>query len=334
MAGPDTARIVDLALAAAPAPLSIDTILSWNLARPAELWGLLSAAQAEGRIAQVEPGHFAFGDAARRDEALSAAGAEDWDALLASPERISWALGAANAAAGERRFAAAGAIFRALAAAKLRDAFPDGERGWLAVVVQTLRLARAMYGLPSTLLAEAVAVAVANGDLGAQGLLHGSLAAAALRDGHLEEARTHLARAKDAAAACSGAARAEIHLYLALGLILQGRPREGVECFEELLGDVPDDIGAIVEGSSAAPATGLFVVSLAYAMAGQAPRALDLVHRIRAFAAERNAPAVRHEADLFASVVHQACDEFEASRGHAERAYAFYAGTLTEPVHL
>src|SRR5574341_1430101 len=124
MAASDSARALDLVLAASAAPLSIDTILGWNLARPAELWGLLSAAQGSGKLAQVEPGHFAFRDPAARDEALARAGPEDWARVLASSDRLAWMVDAARAAAAEQRPAAATAILRALVAGRPRDAFP------------------------------------------------------------------------------------------------------------------------------------------------------------------------------------------------------------------
>jgi tetratricopeptide (TPR) repeat protein len=334
IAARDTARLVDLAVAAAPTPLSIDTLLGWNVTRPSELWGLLSAAQSDGRVAQVEPGHFAFGDPARRDEVLACATAEDWSALLDSPERISWTMAAATAAAAERRFASAGAILRALVTAQRRDSFPGGERGWLAVVLQSLRLSRSMNGLAIALLEEAAAIAVTQGDLGAQGVLHGALAMAKLRDGKVEVARNHLARAREAAQACDGAIRIEIQMYLSMGLVFQGRLREGIESFEELLGDVPEDVGALIEPSSPEPATSLLVLASAYCVSGQVPRALDLVHRIRSFGADQNIPALEHQADLFASIAHSTRGNYEAARTHAERAHAFYSAAGADPVHL
>ncbi len=305
------------------------------MARPSDLWGLLSAALADGRLAQVEPGHFAFGDPARRDEVLACATAEDWAALFDSSDRISWAIAAATTAAAERRFAAAGAIFKALVLAKRRDAFPGGERGWLAVVLQSLRLFRGMHGLPFALLEEAAIIAVAQGDVGSHGVLHGALAWAKLRDGKVEEARDHLARAREAAQACDGAIRTEIQMYLSVGLIVQGRLREGIESFEELLGgDVPEDVGALIEPSSPAPAGNLLALASAYCASGQVPRALDLVHRIRSFGVDRNVPALEHQADLCASLAHATRGDYEAARPYAERAHASRSAAAADPIYL
>jgi transcriptional regulator with GAF, ATPase, and Fis domain/tetratricopeptide (TPR) repeat protein len=243
-------------------------------------------------------------------------------------------LAAARAAAAGQRFAEAHELYRALVGTKPRDAFPGGARGWLQLVLESLRRFRTMTGFAVDDLEEAVSVAVALGDLGAQGVLHGALAAAALRDGSREAATAHLARARDAASACSGPVRAEIHMYLALGLTLQGRPREAVETFEELLGDVPQDVDALIEPSSSAPATGLFVLSGAYARTGQVPRALDLIHRIQSFGTTRGLETLEREADLFAATAHGDRHDFEAVRPLAERAYAFYLGRRTDPVHL
>jgi transcriptional regulator with GAF, ATPase, and Fis domain len=329
-----TGHVYELALAAAPAPLSIDTLVGWNLARPAELWAFLAAAQADGRIAQAGPGQFAFADAARRDEALARATPAEWSAFLVTPERIAWAVDAGRAAAAARRFAAAGEILRALVAVRARDLFPGGEGGWLSIVLETLRLFRAMEGIATEDLLAAIEVAASRGDVGAQGVLHGAVAAASLRDGLVEEARRHLAFARDAAGACEGRVRAEIQMYLSVGLIFQGRLKAGVESFEELLGDVPADIAMFVEPTSPTPARSLLVLAGAYCGIGQVPRALDLLHRLRAYGREHGVAMLEHEADLFACLSHLSRGDHEAARPFAERAYAFYSGTSTDPIHL
>ncbi len=334
IAVPDPVRVLELALAAAPAPLSIDTLAGWNLARAADLWAVLSTGRADGRLREAEPGRFEFAQADQRDEALASAAPADWSALLASPERTAWAIEAGRAAAAERRFAAASEIYRALVTQAPRTGFPGASAGWLAAVLDGLRLNRGMYGVPPARYEEALAVAIRQGDLGAQGVIHGTLAAAALRDGKLEEAGRHLAGAREAARACTGPVQAEIQMYVAIGLVFQGRLRQGIAAFEELLGDVPEDVSVLVNPTSPAPATSLLILSTAYCGAGQVPRALDLVHRLRAYGAEHGIPLLEHEADLFAAVAHESREEFEAARAHAERAFAFYVGQRTDPLHL
>jgi transcriptional regulator with GAF, ATPase, and Fis domain len=326
--------VLELALAVSPEALSIDTLVGWDVARPSELWSYLGSARAVGSVRELPAGAFELAGDDARDEVLARATPEDWAGLLSTPERIAWALEAARAAAAAQRFAVAGAIFRALVARRPRDVFPGGARGWLAVVLQSLRLFRAMTGIATSDLEEAMTIAVSLGDMGAQGVLHGALAARAIRDERAEAAREHLARAREAAAAATGRTRAETHMYLAVGLVLQGRPRQGVETFEALLGDVPDDITALVEPTSSAPATGLFVVAGAYARIGQAPRALDLIHRIRALGAERGLPALEREADLFAALAHADLRDLASAREHAERAFEHYRASGADPVHL
>jgi transcriptional regulator with GAF, ATPase, and Fis domain len=332
-AGP--ARVLELAIAASSAPLSIETLLGWNLARPTDLWSFLAAARAEGRIAERAAGTFAFDDEGRRNEALASATAEDWGALLVTPERIAWTLDAARAALAERRFAAARVLYDVLVATRARELFPGGVEGWLALVLESLRLFRAMEGIATSDLQAALELAEARGDVGLQGVLHGALAAAALRDGRLGEARRHLAHARDAAPATTGRLRVEIHMYLAVGLVFQGRLRDGIESFEELLGDVPEELATLIEPASPTPARSLIVLSAAYCAAGQVPRVLDLVHRLRAFGRERGVPILEHEADLFASLAHATREEYAAARPHAERAWAFYGGDpRADPIHL
>src|SRR5512133_3263404 len=166
----DLRRVIDLAVAAAPTPVSIERLLGWNLARPSDLWTVLSAMKIEGLVNEAVPGQFTA-PSARRDDVVAQATADDWNALMASTDGIAWALEAASAAAAERRFAAATCLLRAPVSASNRATFPDGDRGWLAVVLQALRVARAMYGLPRAILEEAIGVAVAHGDIGAQGVL-------------------------------------------------------------------------------------------------------------------------------------------------------------------
>ncbi len=202
-------------------------------------------------------------------------------------------------------------------------------------MLQSLRQLRAMTGLATADLEEAIATAIALGDVGAQGVLHGALAAAALRDGDGDLARGHLAAAREVARACTGPARAETHMYLALGQVLQGRHRAAVELFEELLGDVPEDVSSLIEPSSSAPATGLFVIAVSYGRTGQAPRALDLIHRIRAFGAERELVALEREADLFAALAHgERLDFAAAPRAPRSGPSTFYAATGSDPFHL
>jgi transcriptional regulator with GAF, ATPase, and Fis domain len=334
VATPDPREILTLALAASPEPISLDTLVGWDLIRPSELWTLLAAVRAEGVVAERDGGRFEIADPARRDEILARSSGAAWDGLLATPARIGWVVAAANGAAAARRFGAAGAIFRALVAHRPRDGFPDGARGWLGIVLQTLRLFRAMTGIATADLDEAIAVAVALGDMGAQGMLHGALAATAIRDGDAAAGREHLARAREAAAAATGRERAETHMYLALGLVLFGRLREGLDTFEALLGDVPADVAALVEPSSSAPATGLFVIAGAYARAGEGPRALELVDRLRAYGAERGLEAVEREADLFAALAHVEGRELAEARDGAERAFCHYGATGADPMHL
>jgi transcriptional regulator with GAF, ATPase, and Fis domain len=325
--------MLDLAIAASSAPLSIETLIGWNLARPTDLWSFLAAARSEGRIAERAAGAFAFDDEARRNEALERGTAGDWDALLASPDRIAWTLDAARKALAERRFAAARELHRALVGARRRDLFPEGTAGWLAFVLDALRQFRAMEGFPTSDLEAALEVAAELGDVAARAIVHGALGASALRDGRPEEARRHLSQARDLAPAVSGKALVEIHMYLAVGLIFQGRLREGIESFEELLGDVPDDIATLIEPASPTPARALLVLAGAYCSAGLVPRVLELVHRLRLLGRERGIAILEHEADLYAAIAHDTREEFEAAKPHAERAWSFYGGTpQVEPI--
>ena len=332
MLAPETGRVLELVLAAAPDPLSIDTLVSWNLARPAELVAFLTAPETARAVSQPSPGRFAFSDGERLRAALARATPEDWRTFLSVPERITWAIDAGRAAAVARRFDVASAVFAALVASRPRDAFPGGTRGWLDVVLQGLRLVRTVTVLAGADLEEALSVAVAAGDLGAQGLLHGALATAAMREGKDADAGRHLAAAREAAGARAGPLRAEILVYLAMGLGFEGRPRQAIETFEELLGDLPDDVGSLIDPAGSAPATALFVVAIAYARAGQVPRALDAVHRIRAACAQRGIAGIEPEADLFTAVIHAEVHDFEAARGHAERAFAHYRAHPLEVV--
>src|SRR5690348_10754121 len=110
MATDPGAEALALALAAAPEPLSIDTLVAWNLARPSELWAFLSAAEARGEIAQPAAGRFTADRAPGADAVLTAASPGAWAALLDDPGRIAWTVEAARRARAEHRFVAANAL--------------------------------------------------------------------------------------------------------------------------------------------------------------------------------------------------------------------------------
>jgi transcriptional regulator with GAF, ATPase, and Fis domain/tetratricopeptide (TPR) repeat protein len=328
-----TAEVITLALAASDTPLSVDTLVAWNVARPSDLWAFLSSAQARGELTQPVPGHFSLA-AGIAQGVLARAPTATWRALLDDPERISWAMEAARRAVTERRLAAATELWRAIVAVAPRARFPGGDRAWLDAALEALRFNRLMHGLAPERYHEALAVAESLGDLPSQALLHGTLGILALGTGAVEAMRDHVAAARELARAL-GPAGEEALVYVAIALSFQGRLRDAIDAFEERLGDVPVDAGSLlVDVDSVTPAAPLLFLTSAYCNVGEAPRALDLVHRLRRLGVESGRPALEREADLLATIAHLTRDEYDRARPHAERAHAYFASSGIEPWRL
>jgi transcriptional regulator with GAF, ATPase, and Fis domain/tetratricopeptide (TPR) repeat protein len=325
------AEVVTLALAASPAPLSVDTLVAWNLVRPSDLWASLSAARARGDVIEPTPGHFAV-PAGAADGILARAATGAWEALLDDPGRIAWALEATRRAATERRMAAANALWRGLVTAARRDRFPGGDAAWLGMTVEAMRFNRLMHNLVPERYVEALQVAEAIGDLPAQGLLHGVFSLNALGAGDREAVRAHLDAARGVARALGPEAGGEALIYVAINLAFQGRLRDAIDAFEEQLGDVPVEAEDLaVDLDSVTPAAPLLVLTTSYCNLGEVPRALDLIHRLRLLGERAGRPALEREADLLAAIAHLARGEYDRARPHAERAHAYLAAEGVDP---
>jgi transcriptional regulator with GAF, ATPase, and Fis domain/tetratricopeptide (TPR) repeat protein len=324
-------EVLSLALAASSAPLSVDTLVSWDLVRPSELWALLAGAQARGELAQRAPGVFTLADPGATDAILSGATPAAWAALLATTERIAWTLEAARRARAEHRYGAANALWRGLLEAAPRDRFPGGDAGWADAALEALRYNRGMYAVGRGRFLGALEAAVALGNVAAQATLHGALALADLRAGQGERGQHHLEAARDAARA-AGPAGFEGHIYVAIGLATGGRLREAIDAFEELLGDVPLDTGTLlVVPDSPSPASPVLILATAYCNAGQVPRALDLVQRLHELGATLGLVELEREADLVAAIAYLTLGEQGRARPHAERAREYVRSHGAEP---
>jgi transcriptional regulator with GAF, ATPase, and Fis domain/tetratricopeptide (TPR) repeat protein len=329
-----TAAVLTVALAASPEPLSVDTLVAWNVARPSDLWAFLSAAEARGDVVQASPGHFTVRDGTA-DAVLARTQADTWAAFLDDPGRIAWTLDAARRATAERRMAAANELWRGVVVGARRERFPGGDAAWLAAATDALRFNRTMDAQAPERYREALVVAESLGDLPAQGLLHGSAALHDLGECQPESVRAHLAAAREVARALGPPGAAEPLIYVAINLTFQGRLREAIEAFEEQLGDVPVDANALgVTPDSITPASPLMFLVWSYCEVGDVPRALDLVHRLRRLGAETGRPGLEREADLLAAIAHLTRGEYDRALPHVERARAHLATERVEPWRL
>src|SRR5512133_4253808 len=141
----EAARRLRAVLAAADGPVSIDALVASGLWTPGALWGLLEEARRDGAVAPdagAGPGHVRWNDAARRGDAIQAARPEDLEAVLARPALAGLVLAGARAAARDRDFPRAAALYRALAAVKDPGVFPGGDATWLAAIIESIRLLR------------------------------------------------------------------------------------------------------------------------------------------------------------------------------------------------
>jgi DNA-binding NtrC family response regulator/tetratricopeptide (TPR) repeat protein len=338
----DGPRAVELVLAST-APLSLDQLVAWNVARPSELWRFLESAKAEGWLSHDDAparGLFAFRDESRRNHVIASARPEEWRWLFGLDAAAPSMLEAARGAARARRLDTASHLYSALLRFASRDSFPGGPRAWLEVVGECARLFRIVEWLEPALLDEALAMAVAEGDLRLQAVLSGARGFAATRSLRPDEAQAHFERALEAAGALRDRAIAyEVHVQVAFGHILQGRPRDAIATFERLLGDVPEEFVPLppemAHPTSAVPEAPLAVLAAMYGQTGQYGRAFDMLDRLRAAGERLGRPDLVATAHSFMAGLQAGRRDLDATRASAEAAFAHWrAAPEGEPFYL
>jgi len=336
----ESTRRLEIVLAASARPLSLDQLVQWSLARPVEIWRWLGEARQRGIVVEEGgsgSGLFAWRDQARRSEVLASVRSQDLLSLLGASEVVSLLADRAQSAAAAGRVNEAVEVLMALVTVS-PGACPGGERAWLKTVVALVRLRRRLYGLDPSLLERALHVAEALGDLRAQAILLGAMGMlAATRPGSEEEVRERFRRSCEAADALADlGVRVEAHTYMAVGLIRNGRFREGIAAFEALLREAPGDLlenPAVFDLMSTTPGSHFAVVALAYASAGQASRAEDLLDRLAAAGRRHGSAALEAVSQVFAAMNRVAGGEVEAARACAEVAHRYWAAAAAvEPL--
>jgi transcriptional regulator with GAF, ATPase, and Fis domain/tetratricopeptide (TPR) repeat protein len=334
-----TIHRAELAFAVAGTPLSLDALVEWGLARPAELWALMEDARAAGRIAEdgERRGCFSFCNSEHRKAALESAGGDDYQALAAVGDLNAPLFATARWLGTEGCFRCAAEIYRALLAAAPEDAFPGGKRGWLVAAVEVSRIYPEMYGLDAPTIDRAIEIAAACGDIGAQCLLDTARGLNTIFAGDHEQARAFFRRAMDTVQTQPSQIRSCVHLRIAAGLVRQGRLQEAIDVFEELLGDVPDEqlrhAGDLIEPGAAAPASAIANVAFAYTNTGQYARALEILHRVLARAEELGRTSLIMQMHLFIAMQHFLWDDAEKTRLSLDPAWAHYRTSDSEPMH-
>ena len=337
----DGPRAVELVLAAT-APLSLDQLVAWNVARPSDLWRVLEAGAAEGWVSRDDAEDaelFAFRDDARRNAVIASADPKEWRWLFGLDALVPSMLAAARDAARARRLDTASRLYSALVRFATRDAFPRGAKGWLEVVGEAARLFRVVEWLEPAVLDEALGMAIAEGDLRLQAVLSGARGFASSRLQRMDEAHAYFERALEAAGALSDRAIGyEVHVQVAFGQILQGRPHDAIATFERLLGDVPEEFVPLppemAHPMNAVPEAPLAVLAAIYGQTGQYGRAFEMLHRIRAAGERLGRPDLVATARTFVAGLHAARRELDAARAHAEPAFAHWRSAGGEPFYL
>ena len=327
-------RRLQLAVAAAGAPVSLEVLAGSGLWRPAALWTAIEEARQQGVIAaDVGEGdaHLCWIDARGRRALVSQAPPEDFAALLARAPFPDLLLAGARAAAHERDFQRAGPLYRAIAAAPDRALFTGGEAAWVAAIVEAIRILRTMWPLPAAAIDAALGSAEVHGDLAAQALL---AAARGLQCMCADDARARalFARATEASEATGDPAlRTEVRTYIAVSLVLAGRAREGIAAFEELLGDVPVDLldprSVQLDLAGAAPGAALAILAWAHVITGEYPRALDLLERVTSHGARTGNANLEALGRLSLALAHVSAGDIGAARPHAEAAHDHWSRT-------
>ena len=330
---------VELALAVSARPLSVDALVEWELARPSELLRWLDGARGRGEVAEDSasgPGHLRLSEEARA-RALVAATADDFRRLARQPVLVAELLDLARREAPQLGTRTAVELYRAVFDSVSPEAFPGGPPGFVAAVVESVWLYR-VFTVLGDVVDRAIELAVEIGDLPSQARLLAVRGLAAAHGQTPEESQHLLARAREAAEAIGGPLRVEVHVHAAISFIFAGRLREGIEAFEALLGDVPGDLtgpegGPLIdpEPDSATPGAAQVILATAYSEAGQHPRALELLHQLRALGERLGHQRMLEEAELFLGVLQAMRGEHGAARELVERSYQRFITGDDEP---
>ncbi|MBI5491271.1 MAG: sigma-54-dependent Fis family transcriptional regulator [Deltaproteobacteria bacterium] len=348
----ESARRLGLALALAPGAVSVDTLVQWNLARPVELWSWLDVAQEEQWIVEdvsAGQGCFRWQDAVRKAALLDESTLEDWRLVACCPELINGAALAVHDAGRERNMPLVERIGRALVQTS-HERFPDGERGWVRVVVGCIRIFRSADWLGPTVVNEALAAAVACGDLRSQVTLQCARAFLGAGHGDRDEPRQAFAAAQEAALAIDDPnAEGEFRVYQALTQFMEGRLKDCIRQFEATQRDLPYEVftaswkkaeEAGAQGpwecpfgvlQSPVPESPLCALAWVHALTGGYPQALDIVHRLDAMGEQQGRrPLVLLARAFLAGLLVEGGDPARA-RVPAKEAFEFWRSAGYEP---
>ena len=329
-----SASPIDLAMALCRDAFSVDELLSWGLARPSVLWGVLRDGVAADLLSEGPgEGQFAWRSDARRRDLIVQATPAEWRAVLAAPAMVAHVVERAPRAAADGAFDVAEALYRAAILGVHPDACPGGAAAWLRLVTESIRLFRVVEWRSPEILDRAIDAAVAHGDIRAQAVLLATRAYEVLRGGREADSASDFEQAREAAAAVGDAALSrEVHLLAAIGLVYQGKFAEAIGVFERYLGDVPPDSAA--DTGRGPVAESLFgPVAIAYAITGQTPRALDIAHRILERGLADRQPPLVHLAETTLAHVHLVLRDAEGTREAAEPAYAYWNTQSAQPLY-
>lgn len=330
------ASALHLLLSAADGPVPVDLLAATNLWRPSALLAAIEDAR-RAELLDLDASREHLHWRGERDAVIARGSHADLTALLASPPCIELLLRGARRAAREHRFPSAEGLYRALAQIDpaARATFPGGEATWVAVVLEATRLFRSASPIDPAALEAATAFAEGHGDLATQAVL---LAASGVRalPADLEGARRLFERASEASEALDApVVRAEVHTYIAVSLVLSGRPGEGIAAFEALLGDVQTDLldstsGLLLDLEGAVPASALSHLAHAYAVVGDHARAVDLMQRVLARGIELGNRALEAQGQVMLALIFMLAGDRERAALHAEAAAGWFT-TIASP---
>ncbi len=331
---------LELAMALCDGPFSVDEALTWGFVTPSALWRILRGAVDSGTIAEgPAEGQFTWRDEERRSATVLAASHEEWQAVLVHPPLVGRACDQARAALQQRRSDLAEALYRAVVVQARPEDCPPESGGWVRMVVGSIRLFRNVEWRTQEVLDRAIEMAVARGDLRSQATLLATRGWEAQRRGEAAAA-ADLENAREAAAAVGDPHLIrEVHVLTAISLVYAGKPLEAIAVFERYLGDVPKEETATPDletlDEPAPVAEALFgPVAIAYAVAGQSPRAIDIAYRILERGFSRGRPPLVHLAEVTLAHVHLTLRHLEAVRSQAERALAYWQTEGTQPLYV
>lgn len=322
-------------------PISINEVVETGIANPAELWHLLKTCEKElifkdygnGRI-----GYFEWQNADLKNSILLESKKEQWEETLKNKKVISLAISFLKKQIDAKNRDLMEVLFGALLQIKCPDMVPDGEVGFLRIIVESCKYFIYVYWRSQEQLEFAYQLALKYNDLYSQASLQLQLAATYLRPCNEQYALEVLQQVKEKAQLIkSSRLIIESNILHAGILICMGDLNGGISLFEELLGDVPNitlNLDEIFRYDSYSSIYMLVLLAFAYNYIGRQTQGIDLMRNVMNLGKKTGDEAIIYFAENVMCMLLIEYKKFEYAENRIEKIYEFWKSKKNEYIHL